>query len=115
MGARYVGCAGTMAAGQSITDTSRIAELIDRVPHGNARLGLSRSPAIIARAQRSVSLIMPRNGLLQELAQDGLVSGEKIGGGINSEGQIELMHGFNGSTAPGLSAVRFRLSAIRAN
>ena len=34
MGARYVGCAGTMAAGQSITDTSRIAELIDRVPHG---------------------------------------------------------------------------------
>ena len=34
VGARYVGCAGTMAAGQSITDTSRIAELIDRVPHG---------------------------------------------------------------------------------
>ena len=86
MGARYVGCAGTMAAGQSITDTSRIAELIDRVPHGNARLGLSRPPAIIAGAHGLFALTMPRNGLLQELAQDGLVSGEKSGGGINAEG-----------------------------
>ena len=39
-GPRYVSCAGTTAAGPSISDTSRIAELIDRVPHGNARLGL---------------------------------------------------------------------------
>ena len=37
-GPRYVSCAGTTAAGPSISDTSRIAELIDRVPHRNAQL-----------------------------------------------------------------------------
>src|SRR5215471_167178 len=33
-GAPYVGCASTMAAGPSISDTNRIAEQIDRVRYG---------------------------------------------------------------------------------
>jgi hypothetical protein len=33
-GARYVGCVGTMAARPSISDTSRIAELIDPYRRG---------------------------------------------------------------------------------
>jgi len=97
-GARYVGCAGTMMVGPSISDTSRIAELIDRVPHRNAQLGQSRPSAIIARAQRSVR---PHHAVERVFCKNSpkidWYRREDIGGGINTEEQIGLMHGFNSS------------------
>ena len=107
---RFAGCFTDYRVADLVEHTvpSLVGELIDRVPHGNARLGLSRPPAIIAGAHGLFA--SPCRGTAFCKSWLGLISGEKIGG--NAEGQIELMHGL---TARALSVVRFRLSAIRAN
>ena len=86
-GALYVGCAGMLAAGPSISDTSRIAELIDRVSDRNAQLGCPVHRPLSRGRNGLFVLTMPRNGLRKNSLKMDWYRREEIGGGTNNEGQ----------------------------
>jgi hypothetical protein len=107
---RFAGCFTDYRVADLVEHTvpSLVGELIDRVPHGNARLGLSRPPAIIAGAHGLFA--SPCRGTAFCKSWLGLMGGEN-----RRKTPRGRSNSCMGLTARALSVVRFRLSAIRAN